>query len=250
MLTRKQLKSVHNEDLPLHIFEQDYIQAVFLKELYRISEDLVFKGGTYLKHAHGLDRFSEDLDFTQTSNGTKKELDEAAQRLGNYGIQAEVNNWKETDNSLTARLHYQGPLYDGSERSKGNIDLEISKRDDILLEPDWKRLFFPYPETRTVICLGMKLEETMAEKLRALSMRNKPRDLYDIWYLLKQNVNVDRELYRKKMKSVGVNPGFRLDLDERTWKGDLKILLQRPPRFEDVISEVKKILEKEEILKE
>ncbi len=59
MITRSQLREIHRIELPLHILEQDYIQSLFLNELYRKERSLVFKGGTYLKHAFGLDRFSD-----------------------------------------------------------------------------------------------------------------------------------------------------------------------------------------------
>ena len=49
MITRTQLKKLHKEKLPLHILEQDYIQALILIELYNQTESLVFKGGTLLK---------------------------------------------------------------------------------------------------------------------------------------------------------------------------------------------------------
>lgn len=63
MIDRTRLGDLHGEALPLHILEQGYVQALFLQELYRETETLLFKGGTFLKHAHRLDRFSEDLDF-------------------------------------------------------------------------------------------------------------------------------------------------------------------------------------------
>ena len=42
--------------------EKPYIQYLTLNSI--AEEPLVFKGGTYLWFADGLDRFSEDLDFT------------------------------------------------------------------------------------------------------------------------------------------------------------------------------------------
>lgn len=49
--------------------EKDYVQHVFLAALYSVSAtEFVFKGGTALQKAYGLDRFSEDLDFTASAS--------------------------------------------------------------------------------------------------------------------------------------------------------------------------------------
>ena len=39
------------------------IQELLLKEIYSINGSPLFKGGTALEIAYGLDRFSEELDF-------------------------------------------------------------------------------------------------------------------------------------------------------------------------------------------
>lgn len=46
------------------IIEKDYYVTIFLKELVRISPDIIFKGGTSLsKCYHLIHRFSEDIDL-------------------------------------------------------------------------------------------------------------------------------------------------------------------------------------------
>ena len=246
MLTRGQLREIHGKGLPLHILEQDYIQAIYLLELYVNVDDLVFKGGTYIRHAFGLDRFSEDLDFTGDPN--PESLQVPAVRMGRYGIDCDFRLGEKTDVSLKGRLRYRGPLYDGSERSMGTIHIEISRRKDVLLEPEWRRLFFKYPEIRVLNCLGMRKEEVLAEKLRAISTRSKGRDLYDIWFLLKQDFKPDRELFRKKMEVIGSDPDFRISVDRELWDRDLGILVDRPPEYDLVREEVLKILEASEFI--
>ena len=51
--------------------EKHYIQSVILVAMS--EEQVVFKGGTYLWFFHGLNRFSEDLDFT--SEKVPKDMD-------------------------------------------------------------------------------------------------------------------------------------------------------------------------------
>lgn len=239
MIDRARLRDLHGVDLPLHVLEQDYIQALLLQELYRATEALVFKGGTYLKHAHGLDRFSEDLDFTQDGAADiVEELETAAGSLERYGIPAEIDQVDRSANTVVGRLRYEGPLFDGSDRSRGRIEVDVSTRDDVFGETEWTRLFFPYPETRAVTARCLGLAEAFAEKLRALSTRTRGRDLYDCWFLLNQDVAVDPSLFERKMAVLGEEPIVRITVSEREWDRDLSVLLERPPAYHSVLQAV------------
>ena len=234
MLSRKQLRRLHGEGLPLHILEQDYIQALYLQEIYRRTEDLVFKGGTYLKHAYGLDRFSEDLDFTSLGEEeVESVLEGSASALSDYGVEAGLSGYRRMGDSITCLMRYKGPLFDGTERSMGAIHVEVSTRKDILLDPVWERLFFEYPETRVVNALGLRREEALAEKLRALSMREMGRDLYDVWFLMKQGTEIRRTIFEGKMRMVNLVPVVRIGVTERDWRTDLEVVLVRQRIVDD-----------------
>ncbi|MFO8050659.1 MAG: nucleotidyl transferase AbiEii/AbiGii toxin family protein [Thermoplasmatota archaeon] len=246
MLTRKQLRELHGGDLPLHVLEQDYIQSLFLREIYRNDSDLVFKGGTFIKHAFGLDRFSEDLDFTLFRKiDIRSLLNRASSSLERYGSTGRIDNYREDDLKVNARLRYAGPLYGGTERSMGSIMIEISKRNDIFREPVWTRLFFRYPETGVVNVLSLSREEVLAEKLRALSMRGKGRDLYDVWFLLRSKAKTDVDLFHKKMEVMGQEPIVRIGISKVEWDRDLTTLLQNPQDLEDILIDVEGKLEED-----
>lgn len=238
MIDRDELRRLHSEDLPLHVLEQDYIQAIFLSELYSRAESLVFKGGTFLKHAHGLDRFSEDLDFTAVEEGFKEAIEDSAKAMADYGIGAETDSHREGDVSFSCRMMFQGPLYQGSKKSEGRIEIDVSKREDVLLEPEWVRMFFEYPETRVVNALGLQEKELMAEKLRALATRDKARDLYDCWFMLKQGMEIDRELFDRKMDVVDEDTVLNVDIDEGQWGSELGQVLENPPDLSKVKEEL------------
>lgn len=239
MLTRSQLRRIHGGGLPLHVLEQDYVQALFLKEMYLSTENLVFKGGTYLRHAYGLDRYSEDLDFTRFGAvDSPKILEDAASKLSMYGLEASFTRIEEGPFSIGGLLRYRGPLYDDTEKSIGAIDIEVSTRQDIFLDPVWTRLFSEYPETRVVNVLGLRKEEALAEKLRALSTRTKGRDLYDIWFLLRQGVEVQKSLFERKMGALKEEPVVRIQVSKREWEIDLNVLLLNPPDYEQVLKDV------------
>ena len=44
--------------------EKDYIEELFLAEIYEEADELVFKGGTAMSKFYGSTRFSDDLDFS------------------------------------------------------------------------------------------------------------------------------------------------------------------------------------------
>ena len=68
MLTRDDLSSTPI-DFNLYQKEKDYLQHIVLSRIFsRIGSEIIFKGGTSLQKCFGLDRFSEDLDFTASEN--------------------------------------------------------------------------------------------------------------------------------------------------------------------------------------
>lgn len=239
MIERDRLRDYHGVDLPLHTLEQDYVQALFLQELYRETDDLVFKGGTFLKHAHGLDRFSEALDFTRLDDTSIiGQLETAAAGLERYGLPGRIDDVDRQSQTVLARLRYEGPLFDGSDRSRGRIGLDVSTRDDIVRDPEWQRLFVPYPETRAVTARCLPIEEAFAEKLRVLSTKSRGRDLYDCWFLLQQDVPIEADLFEWKMTAVAEPVRVSIAVTAQEWDRDLSVLVEHPPDYDAVLETV------------
>jgi len=70
----------------------------------------------------------------------------------------------------------------------------------------------------------------MAEKVRAIMTREKPRDLYDLWFLLKRGVAPDIGMINAKLKPYEKNYSKRefakkVDLKKASWKTDLQGLV-------------------------
>jgi predicted nucleotidyltransferase component of viral defense system len=79
-------------------------------------------------------------------------------------------------------------------------------------------------------------EHLLAEKVRALIVRAKPRDLYDVWLLLAQGVTLERGLVEQKLTLCGLNLTAAslepaLSQAARDWERDLRPLL---PQYADV----------------
>ena len=82
--------------LKIHQQEQHYMQTITLFGIYSyIANELVFKGGTALFFFYGLDRFSEDLDFTLTNEFEEEKLLESIKdTFGLLAIEMELKEVK------------------------------------------------------------------------------------------------------------------------------------------------------------
>jgi predicted nucleotidyltransferase component of viral defense system len=86
-------------------------------------------------------------------------------------------------------------------------------------------------------------EHLMAEKLRALLVRSKARDLYDLWLLLRQGVQLDETLIERKLALYGMewDPGgleASLEQVRADWERDLRHLLPQFVPYETTRDEV------------
>ena len=215
-----------------------------LNALY--DEQLVFKGGTYLWLFHSLPRFSEDLDFTVLSGINSDISDKVSKGLSLLGVANEARIESNDERSFSFKIMAHGPLY-SSQNSRCIVYVEISKRENVLNETVPVKLDFPEYQLPVRILMGMDLGEVAAEKVRAIMSRNKARDAYDLYYLIKEKkVKFDKELVDKKLEYIGKGfslADFRAALDEKgkAFEKELASLVFRPlPRFEEVKSAIEK----------
>lgn len=219
--------------------EKHYLQSLVLSRIYSVvTAELVFKGGTALFFFNGLNRFSEDLDFSLNGD---IELDPIKDSISSgfelLNIPVEITD-VDSQAGVSFKVKAQGPLYSG-ELSIGVVDVEISDRRDVLLNPVAKNLVPIYDDLRPFTVSVMDLKEIMAEKVRAVLKRDKARDIYDIWFLLKKGVAADERLFEKKMDYYGES--FRKSdfdkavlLKKKLWKSELSGLIGAFPSFEEV----------------
>lgn len=242
MLTRRDLDKYKNSlDFNLGQTQADYIQHVFLYFLYRkIKDELVFKGGTCLQKTFGLGRFSEDLDFTMRGKVNIKTI---AENITDFGYDTEIVKEKKERMNTSFLLKAKGPLYDGTEKSLAYVRVEISTREEVILRPDIKAVTPLYHDLPPYTLSIMKIEEIMAEKVRAIITREKARDIYDLWFLLRKGVKADFVLIDKKLNYYNTEFNFKIFSDalqkrNRIWKRELKPLVARLPEFKEVINEI------------
>ena len=109
--------------------------------------------------------------------------------------------------------------------------MNISIKEKILLEAHSESISSLYKEIPNFDVFVMQEKEILAEKIRAISTRTKPRDVYDLWFLLtKKNTVVDLGMINRKLSLYNLKfnrSGFlkRIDEMEGLWNIDLKNLV-------------------------
>lgn len=177
---------------------REYLQLLFLKYFYsqKESEKVYFKGGTALRFLFGSFRFSEDLDFTSllTKSKLKILINKTLQDLNKEAGEISFLEEKTITDAFTGRIfqklnEYNFPL---------TIRLDFSLREkSFLTETSYLETVFPvgpFPQIS-----HLKIEELMAEKVRAILTRNKGRDIFDLYFLLSKQVPIGWKLVNKKM---------------------------------------------------
>jgi predicted nucleotidyltransferase component of viral defense system len=220
-----------------HVVEKDYALGWALAGIYahpELAESWVFKGGTCLKKCYfETYRFSEDLDFTLLDPG---HLDEAFLKR----VFGEVSAWiyertglefpahsqdfeifanPRGNPSCQGKLSYRGPV-SSSSGGLPRVKLDLTADERIVLAPVRTPIFHPYSDAPAdgITVLSYAYEEAFGEKVRALAERTRPRDLYDVVNLYRNedarpSPSVLMDVLRQKCAFKGIAVPRAGDLD-------------------------------------
>ncbi len=257
---RELLDAATRMSLMPHVVEKDYVLGWMLAGIDAhpaIRDHWVFKGGTCLKKCFfETYRFSEDLDFTLT---------DSAQIDANFlkGVFAEIGAWIYENTgieipddkvdfdiytnprgtiSCQGKISYRGPV---SSRDLPRIKLDLTADERLVLAPVRVPVFHPYsdaPNPSTEI-LAYAYEEVFAEKIRALAERTRPRDLYDVVNLFRNEdarpaPAVMLDVLRQKCEFKGIGVPSLADLESHReelsglWQNMLNHQLPSLPPYE------------------
>jgi predicted nucleotidyltransferase component of viral defense system len=201
VISKRELEQLRAEwQLDMSVIEKDYVLGWLLAAISQHSEladTWIFKGGTCLRKCYyETFRFSEDLDFTVSADGP----DEPADLLRIFG---EIATWLNEESGIElfvdgasfqrrqnrrgnpttqGRLAYKGP---NPQPTLPKVKIDITT-DEIMVGPPILRAInhqysdAPLP-VRGAECYA--ITELFGEKLRALSERCRPRDLYDVVHM-------------------------------------------------------------------
>ncbi len=200
MITEEQTHSLSKKyKINESIILREYLQLFFLNELYveNQSQNIFFKGGTALRLIYGSPRFSEDLDFTVELK--EKDFNEFILKLFKKIEKKETINFRERKTFAGKRflLKSKSTLF----THETYVSLDFSFREKAV-EPQKSIIKSGYPVLFTSCVYHLSKNEIFAEKIRALLTRKvtKGRDIYDMWYLLNQGVEIDDKLIKVKLK--------------------------------------------------
>ncbi len=224
--------------------EKEYLQYIFLNAISKYPDNFVFKGGTCLKICFGLERASEDLDFS-TSFKIDKLKEVVYKCLKDFellNINYEIYSEREFEGNLRFEIRFKGPLFQGHAKSTNTLKIDFNKRNvKNKIIKVIQKLFSDVPLFSIVV---LDEKEILAEKIRALINRAESRDLYDIWMLLNKGIKIDRKLLIIKLneeKSKFSNLRFP---SKEEYERDLKNLVKTLPSYEQVKKEVSKEFDK------
>lgn len=237
MITREELiEYAKQANLNLGQAEMDYFQNIILFILSQsYGNGLIFKGGTAMKKCYGLDRFSEDLDFTCSH---KVDLQKLFDGLKRFRLAFESSE-KEYPNGLKVVLRLKGPLYIGVKTSLCKFIIDFSYRESVLVKPKIKTIGRFMEEVPSFDVFVMDEGEILSEKVRAIMTRGKARDVYDLCFLLKRGNEPDLNLIQKKLDFYDEKwskQSFKKSLLDKKaiWETELKPLIPAVPPFAEV----------------
>jgi len=164
---------------------REYCQHLFLSAFYQRKEasQVLFKGGTALRVIFGSPRFSEDLDFS--GFGIRKPaieelITDTLSAVERVGISVEIEEAKATSGGYLGIIHHRFGDY------RVEIRLEISLRDRSAVKPETTLIAGDFLPAYTLLHLPQEL--LVEEKLKALLDRAKPRDFYDLYFILRKGL--------------------------------------------------------------
>jgi len=246
MLSRSELGRIAEmKHLTIRNAEKDYLLEFLLYSLSDDRRSLIFKGGTALYKFYNLNRFSEDLDFDVIGKrfDADKMIKKIIRNLELSGMQRPLPEKIEYSNETNIRFAIRGPLYDGSKNSMSRVTLNISKRERPI-SPLEKLLVTTYPEIPSFELSVLDVEEIAAEKIRCIITREKPRDIYDLWFLSKKGITIDVSLVNKKLKIYKLTFNQKKFIEkvnekQKMWKRDLQdLIIGTLPKFDEIVTEL------------
>lgn len=247
MINKEELyKIAESKKLSPKNMEKEYLQNILLFHLFgKLGRFLAFKGGTCLLKVYGLNRFSEDLDFNLIKRkDIEKMMEKIVFSLDLINIKIASKEIEEYKNEINVRIKCIGPLYDGSKESLCYVLLNFSLRERVILPLKRTLILSSYSEIPSFDVFSMEKEEILGEKIRAIMTRNKPRDVYDLWFLLKLGTVINPPIIAKKlnlykMKFGSVEFEKKLLEKEKLWKSDLQpLIIGELPDFESTKNEI------------
>ena len=219
---------------------KDYFVTLLLYVIKDV-EGMYFKGGTalnkiFLDHA----RLSEDIDFSLTRevSEVKKEIVELVKKSKLF---EDITEDKNVDGFLRIVVGYRG--FDGEKES---VFIDLNQRAKLSLLPEEHKInHFYYPFIPNFSIKTIAKEELICEKVAAAIGRNKPRDHYDVYMMLKKGIPINMNLVKDKCHKSGdefsiIKMFNKAKMLKNRWDKDMTSLITEPITFQEVMQYLSK----------
>ena len=201
---------------------KEIFQEITLLGLYRggFFNKAAFYGGTSLRILYGLERFSEDLDFSLLEKNKSFDIEKYFPSIVNefeaLGIEVSLNKKSKSNetNIESAFLKNDTSIHTLNIEAKGLEDIHNGRRIKIKLEVDTNPPLKFQTESKTLLLpmtfniRTMTLPNLYAGKMYALLFRNwktrvKGRDWFDFEWYVKNNIPLNLDHLCQRMKENG-----------------------------------------------
>jgi len=222
---------------------REYFQHVFLGELYKLPDgkQMLFKGGTALRIIYNSPRFSEDLDFSlfAVSQGAVKSFVEnlfihILDEMARAGIQVELGN----KISPTRGGYFGVASFRMFDYPQTGVEINVSRRSGKSVAGEVDSVTNNFVPTYTIIHLPQN--EMVEEKIfSALCERKKPRDFYDLYFMMRKGIlSADQKKRLAEIKNEII-----ADAKNINFRGELGAFL--PADQQAIVRDFPAILERE-----
>jgi predicted nucleotidyltransferase component of viral defense system len=239
MITSAELHRIAEKDgLRFDQAEKDYAILWLLSGLANselAKHEWIFKGGTCLRHCYyeGY-RFSEDIDFSCRPGGDNQEasrqlLIKAAEIVRREsGIRMVVKDPLTIPGDFQIEMPVEYMRGGMRRQALPQIKVHLTFDEPVIEKPDLRSINSSYSDIGTFDVYAYTKKEIVAEKLRSLLQQQKkwprPRDLYDLWYIMCLKGEHFRgseilPLFREKCKVRDIAPNIDglTSTDMREW---------------------------------
>ena len=200
MITKDEILRVADETgLTPQVVEKDYVLGWLLAALAAhdpFAVTWVFKGGTCLKKCYfETYRFSEDLDFTLLDDAhidedfLKQNFAQVAEWLyETVGIELPVDRFifdiytnPRGHKSCQGRVYY-GSYFASGKKALPKVKFDLTADEVLVMPPARQPVIHGYSDVpeEGILAYCYSFAEVFGEKVRALGERYRPRDLYDV----------------------------------------------------------------------
>jgi len=173
-----------NQTSKINVY-REYCQHLFLSYLYRQKEagnTFFFKGGTALRLIYGSPRFSEDLDFSSPGGDVGKIeniVENTLNEIEHEAIKVDITESKKTIGGYLAIIEFDLTSY------KIPLKIEVSFREK-KAKGEITSITSEFTTPYTVVMFSKK--DLVGQKIQALLTRAKPRDFYDLYFLIRASL--------------------------------------------------------------